>query len=377
MLKIYNLEEFINRVYGIDEVFLFGAGKKLEAVEKYFEDTDLPSKISMIVDNNINKQGSVIKIWKREFEISSFYQMLDHCSADKLILVTLEDYGSLLDDLLEKKELNKVEIVCFSHIIALEKEAKSISKTLPNAIRLEKSPMIPKKIHYCWFGGKPIPDKYKRYMESWHKFCPDYEIIEWNESNYDISKCKYMQEAYEKKVWGFVPDYARIDIVYNNGGIYLDTDVELVKNIDDLLYQKGFAGFEDEEYVNLGSGFGAVKGLPVLKSMLEHYERESFINKDGGLNLIASPVHNTSVLMNYGLRNNGDYQRIADMTIYPAKVLTGKCMYTMRTVIKPWTYAIHHYDGSWATEKARRMNARMGKDMMLYHNDSRLGESLA
>ena len=111
-------------------------------------------------------------------------------------------------------------------------------------------------------------------------------------------------------------------------------------------------------------------GVPVLKSMLDYYQKETFIYENGELNLIASPIHNTSVLNQFGLINNGEYQKIADMTIYPAKVLTGKCMYTMRTVIKPWTYAVHHYDGSWATEKARRMNARMEQDMKLYHGDN-------
>ena len=376
MLKIYNRKEFIDRIQHVDEVILFGAGKKIYDVEKFFSNTNVSAKICKVLDNDTYKQGTIINLWGKGLKILSLNQIIPDDSIKRIILITLEDYGLLLDDLLSDMIFDDIEIVCFAHIMALEKESKSIHKTLPNEIRLEKKPLIPKKIHYCWFGGKEIPDKYKRYMESWHKFCPDYEIIQWNESNYDISKCKYMQEAYEKNVWGFVPDYARLDIVYNNGGIYLDTDVELVKNIDDLLYQKGFAGFEDESYVALGLGFGAMRHLPILREMMDYYEKESFIKEDGSLNLIESPIHNTEVLLKKGLVCNGDYQKVADMTIYPAKVLSGKCMYTMRTVIKPWTYAIHHYDGSWATEKARRMNARMGKDMMMYHSDSHLGESL-
>lgn len=375
MLKIYDEQEFISRIHNLDEIVLFGAGKKIYDVEKFFEKTEVKDKVSMVIDNSVNKQGTVIQLWGKKFEIGSTHLITRNRNTNKLILLTLEDYGSLLDNLLAEDEFKNVDMVCFSHITALKKESRSIHKILPNDIRLEKHQIIPKKIHYCWFGGKPIPDKYKRYMESWYKFCPDYEIIEWNESNYDVSKCKYMRDAYEKKIWGFVPDYARIDIVYNNGGIYLDTDVELVRNIDDLLYQKAFAGFEDESYVNMGSGFGAVKGFHIMKKMRDYYERQTFILGDGKLNLIASPVHNTSVLSKYGLVCNGDYQKVADMTIYPAKVLAGKCMYTMRTVIKPWTYAVHHYDGSWATEQARRMNSRMERDMMMYHNiDDDAGE---
>ena len=104
--------------------------------------------------------------------------------------------------------------------------------------------MIPKKIHYCWVGGNSKPPLVKKCIQSWKKYCPDYEIIEWNESNYDISKNIYMKQAYEAKKWAFVTDYMRLDIIYEHGGIYLDTDVELIKNIDDLLSNEAFAGIE-------------------------------------------------------------------------------------------------------------------------------------
>lgn len=369
MLKIYNKNEFINKIQSIEGIILFGAGKRLSDVELFFINTEIPAKVSLIVDNSKDKQGDKITLWNRQFEISGLHNVINKDLPNYLILITIEDYGTLLDELHTYEIFKKTEITCFSHIIALDKEQKSMNKVLPEVFRIEKLPMIPKKIHYCWFGRKKIPEKYQRCIESWHKFCPDYEIIEWNESNYDISKCRYMQEAYQNKIWGFVPDYARIDIVYNNGGIYLDTDVELIKNIDDLLYQKGFSGFQDEETVAFGLGFGAIKGLPILKAMMKYYEKLSFVGKGGKLNLTASPVYNTSILSEHGLISNGEYQKVADMTIYPAKVLSGKCMYTMRTVIKPWTYAVHHYDGSWATKNARRVNARMEKDMKMYHFD--------
>lgn len=131
--------------------------------------------------------------------------------------------------------------------------------------------MIPKIIHYCWVGNCQKPKSVLYCIESWRKFCPDYRIIEWNESNYDFSKNKYMWQAYEAKKWGFVPDYARLDIVYQYGGIYLDTDVELVKNIDELLSHKAFMGFEDtgdgEFFVNCGHGFGAEPGNEITKTV--------------------------------------------------------------------------------------------------------------
>ena len=194
MLKIYNRNEFLSRIQSLDEIILFGAGKKLYDVEKFFAGTKMVDKVSRVLDNSMEKQGTQIRIWGRGFEILGLRQIEERHFQSRLILLTLEEYGPLLDDLLENEAFQNTEIVCFSHISALQKESRSINKTLPSQIRIEKEQLIPKRIHYCWFGGKQIPDKYKHYMESWHKYCPDYEIIEWNESNYDLSKCIIMAE---------------------------------------------------------------------------------------------------------------------------------------------------------------------------------------
>ena len=124
-------------------------------------------------------------------------------------------------------------------------------------------------------------------MNSWKKYCPDYEIIEWNESNYDVTKNQYMYDAYKSEKWGFVPDYARLDIIYQYGGIYLDVDVELVQSLDELRYQDGFVGFEDQTEVNFGSGFGAAKGSRIIRELRDEYDRRKFVNEDGSLNLLS------------------------------------------------------------------------------------------
>ena len=211
---------------------------------------------------------------------------------------------------------------------------------------------IPKIIHYCWFGKKAKPQLIEKCITSWKKILVDYEIIEWNEDNYDIKKNRYMLQAYEKKKWGFVPDYARLDIIYNHGGIYLDTDVELVKNIDDLLYQRGFAGFESDQYVALGLGFGAVAGNKIIKGMLDAYEHYDFVDGNGNMNLTSSPILQTEYLLKHGLKQNGEYQILEnEFTIYPEKKLCGKSLYSRRINITSHTCAIHHYDGSWLDEE--------------------------
>lgn len=184
--------------------------------------------------------------------------------------------------------------------------------------------MIPKKIHYCWIGGNPLPESAKKCIRSWKKYCPDYEIIEWNESNYDFTKNIYMKEAFEARKWGFVPDYARLDIIYEHGGIYLDTDVEIIRTFDDLLKYEGFAGFETDQYVALGLGFGAKKGNPVIKAIMNSYEQLHFIVDNGNLNLTASPELNTDTLENIGLKRNGQYQSIDGFVFLPSDYLCPK-----------------------------------------------------
>lgn len=218
--------------------------------------------------------------------------------------------------------------------------------------------MIPKIIHYCWVGNCPKPKSVLYCIESWRKFCPDYKIIEWNESNYDFSKNEYMRQAYEAKKWGFVPDYARLDIVYQYGGIYLDTDVELVKNIDELLSHKAFMGFEDtgdgEFFVNCGHGFGAEPGNEIIEVMRDLYDSVSFRNNDGSYNLLPSPNYTTKALRKFGLTQENKDQLLENMIIYASDVLcpknfrTGKMHKTNRTV------SIHHFTASWMDEDVRK-----------------------
>lgn len=217
--------------------------------------------------------------------------------------------------------------------------------------------MIEKAIHYCWFGDKEMPAKTKRYIESWAKFCPDYTITCWNESNYDISKkCEFVQEAYRKQKWAFVSDYARLDIIYEHGGIYLDTDVELINSLDHLLDDgKGFFGFEDEQIINTGIGFACEKGELILREMMEKYEELQFRPEDMGQ--LKCPIINTEILKNHGAKLNNTYQIIEGRIqllptefLCPLNIYIGKTNYTTRTV------SIHHYSASWQEGKERFIN---------------------
>lgn len=224
--------------------------------------------------------------------------------------------------------------------------------------------MIPKTIHYCWFGGNMEPDDVKRCIASWRKVLPDYEIRRWDESNYDVHKCNYMSDAYKEKKWAFVSDYARVDIVHEYGGIYLDTDVEAIRSFDSLLHERMFCGFESRdpigmknglevEYsVNLGLGYGAEAGHPVLKDILDLYATLSFYNQDGSLNLVACPRYQTNILKRHGLVANNMTQRFDTGIAYSPEYFCPQSNITDRMLhLTENTYSIHHFTVSWASKK--------------------------
>lgn len=234
--------------------------------------------------------------------------------------------------------------------------------------------MIPRKIHYCWFGGNELPARDRYCIESWKKMCPDYEIIRWDESNYDISKCAYMKEAYEAKRLGFVPDYARLDIIYEHGGIYLDTDVELIRNLDDLLTLEGFAGFEasdqTQKCIALGLGFGAQPHNEIIRKLRDDYDDKHFMKEDGQPNLTAAPVYSTALLRQLGLIEDGANQSIDGFQFFSEEYFCPKSCVTDETHITENTYSIHHYNASWFTEDERKRAAivntwkkRLGKQV--------------
>lgn len=216
--------------------------------------------------------------------------------------------------------------------------------------------MIPKIIHYCWFGDKELSPLAKKCIESWKKYCPNCKIKEWNESNYDIKKNKYMYDAYINRKWAFVSDYARLDIVYNEGGIYLDTDVELIKPIDELLNNKAYCGIEqvkNEAIVNFGLGFGAEKNNKIIYELLKKYDKLSFVNTDKTLNLIASPIYQTNVLKYYGLLDKDEMQKLDNITVYPTNYFNPMDLDTGIVKITNNTYSIHHYAASWISKRSK------------------------
>lgn len=206
--------------------------------------------------------------------------------------------------------------------------------------------MIPKRIHYCWFGRKEKPRLAKKCIKSWKKYCPDYEIIEWNEDNFDIQAYPYAKYCYEHQNYAFLSDFVRLMVVYEFGGIYFDTDVELLRYPKNLMRYEAFFGFENESNINTGIGFGAVKKHPIVHRMLEEYYSLQ-TDENGEFPISACPALNTDALLSFGLVLDGQRQSINGAEILPVDYLnpyddqTGKLKKTKNTV------SIHWYSKSW------------------------------
>lgn len=213
--------------------------------------------------------------------------------------------------------------------------------------------MIPKVIHYCWFGRNPLPPLALKCIESWKKFFPDYEIKEWNEDNFDVNAIPYTEEAYKVKKYAFVSDYARFWILYNYGGLYFDTDVEVIKPMNDIIERGSFMGCENEIkenrllYVNPGLGLGCEAGNQVYSDLLDLYAQLHFMTSDGSLNLKTIVHYTTEYLETYGLAKENSIQCIKDIWIYPKEYFCPMDYETQECVFTDNTRTIHHYAASW------------------------------
>lgn len=210
--------------------------------------------------------------------------------------------------------------------------------------------MIPKIVHYCWFGRSPKPQSVLNFIQTWKDKMPDYEIKEWNEDVFDVSSYKFTKEAYALKKYAFVSDVARLYALYTIGGIYLDTDIEVVKSFTPLLNNKSFIGWEDNRP---GTGvLASVPGANWLKEFLDLYEHLDFINIFGGLNDIPNTYKLCDLLKSYGLKLNHKYDLLKDdIAIYPIDYLCAHNLEENKYLISENTYCIHHYSGSWCRKK--------------------------
>jgi len=221
--------------------------------------------------------------------------------------------------------------------------------------------MIPKVIHYCWFGRKPLPPLAVKCIESWKKYFPDYEIKKWNEDNFNVNIIPYTAEAYAVKKYAFVSDYARFWILYHYGGLYFDTDVEVIRPMDDIIAKGPFMGCENDallessllnifDYrpnVNPGLGFGGFAGLWLYNELIQMYSTLHFFRDDGTLNMKTVVQYATEVLYAHGLQKINGIQCVEGIWIYPKEYFNPMDYGIGKVVISDKTYSIHHFAESW------------------------------
>lgn len=226
--------------------------------------------------------------------------------------------------------------------------------------------MIPKIIHYCWFGGGNLSEMARNCILSWKKYCPEYEIKLWNEENFDFNCCEYVKEAYQAKKWAFVSDYARFYILYTYGGIYFDTDVEIVKNIDEIIKTGPFMGCELDAHnnkgygirVNPGLGMAAEPKMELYRIILDRYRERHFIGINGEQDMTTVVEFVTRILLEKGLKEEQEIQNVDDIIIYPKEYFNPYDFDTGKINPSDKTVSIHHFAASW-TSKRNKINTRI------------------
>ena len=318
-LKNCTLENFMNEIKNRN-IFCFGASRMPEELSEEYPECHLEERIRYFCDNDAGKWNTYFRMASKDILIVSPEKLASAMRNEDILLITSGHYKAIYEQLQRISALDHIDCYIWPAIAPQYKTDPYLADKLK--LHERSIEVIPKTIHYFWFGGKELPPLEQKCVDSWKRVCPDYEIIRWDESNYDISCNQYMMEAYQEKKWGFVPDYARLDVVYRYGGIYLDTDVEVLRPLDDLLKLDGFAGFESKWLIALGLGFGARPGHPMIREFARSYENRHFILENGTLDMTASPLIQTELLKQQGFVCNNQLQMINDMVFLPAECLS-------------------------------------------------------
>lgn len=328
-------------------VFVFGAGKALEScMGLYFSE----KKIEMIADNNKSVWNTFVKNGDDSVSVSSVEELTCRVKAfgvqNCLLFITSPFYAAEIVEQLDKiPELDGLETYLAVLVRCKNEPAKSFDFTVG-------LPKIPKKIHYMWVGGKSLPDEYKKNIDTWRKFNPDYEIIRWDESNLNLEECDYVKEAFVTKSWCFVTNYIRLSIVWNYGGIYLDTDVEVQSSFDTLLNDDAFFCMGCADRVNNGCGFGAIPHHPLVMQLKQSFENSHFLI-DGKPGRKACHTFLHPVLKNYGFEIKNEYQNINGVALYPAEVMSPYTMGGLGNFFSDKTLSVHKESGTWKNEREK------------------------
>lgn len=354
-VSFFTIEEFKYHIKNRNsKIILFGAGAIGQIIApQLLKQNNLWKWVDCYIDNDSSKWGKYVYVSSERVEIKS-PDYLKQCDDNTLLIINISRYDEVLEQL-ETMALLGEKTVALMPQLLIDTFCSEESKGTPYK-NLE--PLIPKKIHYMWLGGKELPYNLRKCMETWEEYCPDYEIIRWDESNYDYKKNPYMKQAYDCGAFGFVPDFARLDILYNEGGFYLDTDVELIRSLDSMRYQEAFCGVEKWQILNFGGGSGAIKGHPMIKKFIDNRGKLSFIDNLGNQNRNTCGYYDTQVALSEGYVINGETQCINGLNIFAYDYFHPYDYMTGELTISDNTFSIHHFNGGWMDEHMKIQNKK-------------------
>lgn len=358
MLRLRNcdVDEFARRTEG-KKIICFGAWIMPANFCKAYPQYHFEERIVNLSDNDQKKWGTQFLLDNGvSREVVSPDTLKEIVDKDTVLFITSMYFAAITEQLDAFTELDGTD--CYIYPFMQYDRTFPVIKNLRNSDKQ----LIPKKIHYFWFGRNPKPPLAIKCIESWKKFCPDYEMIEWNEDNYDYKKTQFMRDAYENKKWGFVTDYARLDIINEIGGLYFDTDVELIRPIDDLLYNEAFFCFGNYGRIASGLGFGSVSGQKVIKELVEEYSKTSFYKPDGSIDPTTNTMHEEPAYLRCGLRPDDTFQIIDKAVMLTSDFMAPLIPGFNTPRMTENTISIHHNQFSWGDPEQVESMKKSEKD---------------
>jgi hypothetical protein len=327
-----DIAEFLTQTEG-QSIVCFGVGSIFEVAL-----WDIGDRLNLVgaLDNDPARRGEYTASNGKTLQVRAPRDSLAEFG-DFAILITTLAYTAIIGDLETLQGFENTRV--FSYIPMKYKRLTPTGEITVTA----RDALIPKTIHYCWFGQKPIPARLTEIMDSWKKFCPDWDVVRWDESNYDVGKNRYVSLTHSRGQFAYASDYARFDILYRHGGVYFDVDVELVKSIDILRRNRAFLGTEAYGGISSGLGVGAAKGHAAFRGIMDLYDGAA--EKD----IKVGAWRDTVYFLQRGYKPNGEFQLIADTAIYPFNVFSPTARESAGAHFTDATLAVHHYDGSWIT----------------------------
>lgn len=335
------------------KIICFGAGMVAQHIGYVFHKYDIWKNVLFFVDSDEKKVGNEINIMGIKFPIKSVAELCNNNYKDVVVVISCEQTTSVWDKLSNMQDVTVKDICAYENIN--EKLMDDVVNDESYQLTNEGKYFIPPIIHYCWFGKTTIPKEYKDYIEEWKIKCPQYEFCFWNESNYDINKCRYIKEAYESGYYAFVTDYVRMDVIYQHGGIYLDTDVKLFKELDALRNFEMFFTYGKWPAVASGCGFGASRKNAIIKELRDNPRSHiGFVNEDGSFNKTTNCFYETEILQKYGFKMDFTTQIIENKCILSPSFFVSR-EYLNRKGKPAKAIAAHMDAGSWKNYEIKGM----------------------